>query len=253
MSGINRNENPARDAARRQVKADARRSCLSSLLSMVLCMVMFFGTSYAYFSDSVSNQGNVIQVGSLQMDLQLKEGGDFISLRQNPEKKVFSQADSWAPGTLILRTLKVTNDGSLPFVYGLWLNLEADNSAPIPPAAQYFEVYVRPGEQNDPITIAQIRNKDDGWARICVAEPGENATPKADTTLADILGKGATLFHDRLGKGQDKTYTIALYLNDDYPSLNDQQIKFSVRLTADQIPDSSTTTPATGTEGGENP
>lgn len=239
MSEINRNENPARDATRRQAKADARRSCLSSLLCMVLCMVMFFGTSYAYFSDSVSNDGNVIQVGSLQADLLLEKDGTSISLRQHPETKVFSPADSWAPGTLILRTLTVKNDGSLPFVYGLSLVPEEANRAQMMAVAQYFEVYVRPGAQNGSVTMTQIRRGDDEWRRIRVFESEGNATLKENTTLADILNQRAYLFHDRLGKDQSQTYTVAIYLMDlgNYQSLNEQPIQFSVLLTADQIPE----------------
>lgn len=258
MSEINRNENPARDAARRKAKAGALRSCLSSLLCMVLCLTMFFGTSYAYFTDSVSNGGNVIQVGALQADLLLKKNGTNISLRQNPTQKVFTSEDSWGPGVLVLRTLTVKNDGDLPVAYRLFLTWNAgasdDEKADMLAVAQYFEVYVCSGERTA-VTIDGITAENSGWTKI-------------GTTMQEILGSDTPLLSNwsnentvnALNKNESQTYTIAIYMKDttEYESLNGETINFTVQLRADQVPASNNTTPTTAPstgsgEGNENP
>ena len=48
-----------------------KRSLFSSILSLFLCVAMLLGTTYAWFTDSVTSAGNKIVSGSLKVDLEL--------------------------------------------------------------------------------------------------------------------------------------------------------------------------------------
>ena len=46
-----------------------RRALFMSALSLLLCVSMLVGTTFAWFTDSVTSAGNVIQSGTLDVDL----------------------------------------------------------------------------------------------------------------------------------------------------------------------------------------
>jgi predicted ribosomally synthesized peptide with SipW-like signal peptide len=46
-----------------------KRALLTSVLSLVLCFAMLLGTTFAWFTDTVTSSGNVIQVGDLDVEL----------------------------------------------------------------------------------------------------------------------------------------------------------------------------------------
>ena len=65
MKKIGRFERPLATAApAKKAKTELRnmllRTYLTSLLSLVICVTLFFGTSYAWFTSEVSNKGNEI-------------------------------------------------------------------------------------------------------------------------------------------------------------------------------------------------
>ena len=98
------------------------RSIKQRLLSSILALVMLFtslvGTTFAWFTDSVTSAGNKINTGTLQVDLLHQVDGDWISVKENPEHKIFDYK-KWEPGYTRVETLKVANNGSLALQYKL--------------------------------------------------------------------------------------------------------------------------------------
>ena len=90
-----------------------KRSMLVSGLCLLLTAVMLMGSTFAWFTDSVTNQGNKIQAGTL--DVQLLENGLDISDSKTP---IFDDA-LWEPGYATGTTLAVKNNGSLALKYQL--------------------------------------------------------------------------------------------------------------------------------------
>lgn len=88
-----------------------RRSIIVSALGLVLCAAMLLGTTYAWFTDSVTNQGNRIEAGTL--DVQLFNDTTDISNSATP---VFSY-DLWEPGYSTGANLIVKNAGTLALDY----------------------------------------------------------------------------------------------------------------------------------------
>ena len=107
------------------------RSLKQRLISSVLVLVMLFssllGTTFAWFTDSLTSEGNTIQSGNLKIDLLHKTGDDWISIKDNPDHKVFDY-DKWEPGYTRVETLKIANLGSLALKYRLSVEM-ADGTA----------------------------------------------------------------------------------------------------------------------------
>jgi len=102
---------------------NTKRSLISSVIALFLCFTMLLGTTFAWFTDSVTSAGNTIQAGSLKIDLSHKVDDDWISLKQNPDHKVFDY-DKWEPGYTRVESLKIDNLGSLALQYRLSIEVE---------------------------------------------------------------------------------------------------------------------------------
>ncbi|MBM6920349.1 hypothetical protein H6A12_04150 [Phocea massiliensis] len=86
-----------------------------SAVSMMLCVAMLLGTTFAWFTDSVTNNGNTIEAGNLDITVQGYRlvngewvGGDYIKTTE----PLFTET-KWEPGQYGAVFLKVKNEGSL--------------------------------------------------------------------------------------------------------------------------------------------
>ena len=109
-----------------------------SLFSMLLCFVMLFGTTFAWFYTDNTSVGNEIHSGILKVDM-LHEG---ISLAEQPEHSVFSSHEIWSPDrSAQTEIVQVCNTGNVVLDYKL-------DFVPVPDqqlsarAAELFTVYV---------------------------------------------------------------------------------------------------------------
>lgn len=109
-----------------------------SLFSVLLCFVMLFGTTFAWFYTGNSSVGNEIHSGILKVDM-IHDG---VSLARQPEHAVFSSNVLWSPDrTAQEEQITVCNTGDV------WLDYKLD-FVPVPnkeaavTAAALFTVYV---------------------------------------------------------------------------------------------------------------
>ena len=99
-----------------------RRSLLASVVSLATCATMFVGTTFAWFTDSVSSQNNLIVSGNLDVELEYLDAND----KWQPVTKdtnVFMNNTLWEPGHTEVVYLKVSNVGSLALNYKLGVNI----------------------------------------------------------------------------------------------------------------------------------
>ncbi len=124
---------------------------ISALLVLVMMITSLLGTTFAWFTDEVTSAGNTIQSGSLKIDLLHKVDADWVSLKANPEHKVFDY-DKWEPGYTRVETLKVANLGNLALQYRLSVEV-ADGTAKTGAngenLADVIDVYVIYGESTE--------------------------------------------------------------------------------------------------------
>lgn len=127
-------------------KRVTKRAIFASLLSVAVCTSMLIGTSYAWFTDSVTSANNKIQSGTLKIDVQVKGGDtgytDYTSIR-NTSNPIFNY-DKWEPGYTSWTNVKVLNDGNLAFKYTM--RFTSDNDIANEPLAEVIDVYYSPSE-----------------------------------------------------------------------------------------------------------
>ena len=98
-----------------------RRSLLTSVVSLATCSTMFVGTTFAWFTDSVTSARNVIQSGNLDITLNYWDGDSFEEVGKNT--KLFNDAARWEPGHTEVAYLEIANAGSLALKYQLAVNV----------------------------------------------------------------------------------------------------------------------------------
>ena len=108
-------------------QTSTRKSLLVSVIALMCCFAMLLGTTYAWFTDSVSSAGNTIQSGTLKVDL---FHGD-VSIKENPTHEIFDYKH-WEPGFTAVETLKVVNLGTLAQQYKLSLSIAPGSEKPGP-------------------------------------------------------------------------------------------------------------------------
>ena len=90
-----------------------RKTFLTSMVALVLCLTMFLGTTFAWFTDVVTSSGNIIQAGNLDLDLMKGTKTDSGWDWESTEGKAIFDYDKWEPGYTSTAVLGVQNNGSL--------------------------------------------------------------------------------------------------------------------------------------------
>ena len=228
------------------VKSMLLQTYFTSLLCMVLCVTMFFGTSYAWFTSEVNNTANEIYIGTL--DVGLLAGDKDLSDSNN---KLFDANIRWEPGYTALETITVVNEGDLAFKYvlnftdGMAKNAD-DTEAVLADVAKYFDVWVYDHRDNDnaspaPASYAEITAKNSGWENAGSLDEllagktvldGVMVTVRQDDKADDLTTPNET--DD--GVATEDTYTIALHMKEDADSaVMGQRISLNVKLVAYQM------------------
>lgn len=129
-----------------------KKALFASVFSMLLCFVMLIGTTFAWFTDTVTSGSNKIKSGNLKIDLVHvggSESGGDVSINENPEHKIFDY-DLWEPGYTQVATLKVVNDGSLALKFRLdILTKNADKVEGNKTLADVIDVYVHENKDGE--------------------------------------------------------------------------------------------------------
>ncbi len=95
--------------------ASTKKALLMSVLSLLVCFTMLIGTTFAWFTDSVTSANNKIIAGNLKIDLEMYEEVDgtwsWKSIKTNSDP-IFNYS-LWEPGYVSAKLLKIENEGSL--------------------------------------------------------------------------------------------------------------------------------------------
>ena len=114
-----------------------KRALWSSTVALFLCFAMLLGTTYAWFTDSVTSANNIIQSGNLDVELYYQVEGQTDWTKVTADTNVFMEDALWEPGHTEVVKLKVVNEGSLALKYTLGVNI-ADETGSVNAAGQTF-------------------------------------------------------------------------------------------------------------------
>lgn len=101
-----------------------KKSLVLSCLSMLICVTMLIGSTFAWFTDTASTGVNTIQAGTLDIELQMKDAnGSWVTAEGKTLDfvKADGAADEdilWEPGcTYNLQELQLVNNSNLALKY----------------------------------------------------------------------------------------------------------------------------------------
>ncbi len=110
----------------------SKKALFASAMSLLLCVTMLIGSTFAWFTDSASSKGNKIMAGNLDVDLLLWDGDSYEDIGDS-EEPIFGSYTSdkaqnvnndtlWEPGKTQVAYLKIKNNGNLALKYQVALN-----------------------------------------------------------------------------------------------------------------------------------
>ncbi len=102
-----------------------KRALGSSVLALFLCFAMLLGTTFAWFTDSVTSANNVITAGNLDVELEYWKDGEWHDVKDASD---ILTNTLWEPGTIEVAYLRVANAGSLAFKYQLGINIVSETA-----------------------------------------------------------------------------------------------------------------------------
>ena len=193
-----------------------KRSLLMSVLALLLCVSMLIGSTFAWFTDSVTSAGNIIKSGKLEVTMEWKDAtatGAQQTYKNAAAGPIFNY-DNWEPGYVEAKNVKIANVGTLALKYQLNILPTGDVSE----LADVIDVYFAEGE----ITLANR----------------EMTELKRVGTLSDVLAGMPANMRGDLEAEKNDTVTIALKMRED--AGNEYQglsigTSFSVQLLATQL------------------
>ncbi|MBQ9759844.1 MAG: hypothetical protein IJW16_00685 [Clostridia bacterium] len=106
-----------------------KRALLTSVLSMLLCVAMLAGTTFAWFTDSVTSSNNIIKSGNLDVTLEYWDADASKWVTVEGASEIFDPAALWEPGHTEVVYLKVANIGSLALKYQLGVNIVSETGS----------------------------------------------------------------------------------------------------------------------------
>ena len=233
---------PEKDPLRAQKKSSPfLQTYLMSLLSFVLCCVMFLGTTVARFTADVTSTGNEIYVGTLKVDLMQGEG----SVVNQP---VFGKDIVWYPDLMVSRTLQIVNKGELAFQYELSfskLGWTDDHNAALAAIGDLFTVHVFTGEltsEHTHDTFAAL-DADEAWKDLgTLKNVMERGTLLAKGEITDVLNGDGTI------KSAAVSVSVAIHMSNDAGSeiMGQKVSDIGIKLVASQQNFENTSTPTVG-------
>ena len=200
-------------------KKTTKRALAMSFVSVFLCVCMLVGTTFAWFTDSVTSSNNVIKSGTLDVEMYWAKGNEAVPTTDagwtNAATGAIFNSQLWEPGYVEARHIKIENKGTLALKYQL--NIVPNGT--VSDLTDVIDVYY-----SDP--AAQVVDR---TALTADKQLG---------TLTNVLDDMGTTAYGELKAGESHTVTIALKMQES--ATNEYQDKsigsaFAVQLLATQL------------------
>ena len=192
-----------------------------SIVALLLCVSMFVGTTFAWFTDSVTSGNNIIKSGKLDVEMYWADGTQDPASVEWTDASIGAIFDYslWEPGYTEVRHIKITNEGNLALQYQLQIVANGEVSK----LSDVIDVYyINPAYQ--------------------IADRSELSDEYKLSNLTVALSNMATSANGSLSAGEDVTLTIALKMREEagneYQNLSIGS-NFSIVLMATQFAEES--------------
>lgn len=95
-----------------------KSALVTSVVSLFLCVAMLVGTTFAWFTDTVTSANNIIQTGTLDIGLSYSDDNSVWNEVTEQTEAIFNY-QYWEPGYTDVKYIKISNNGTLAFKYQL--------------------------------------------------------------------------------------------------------------------------------------
>lgn len=176
-----------------------KKALIMSVLSMVLCIAMLIGMTFAWFTDTASTGVNKIQAGNL--DVKLMYSTDMHTWKEATEQtKLFDDNALWEPGYTQVVYLKVVNSGNLALKYEAGFSKNYTSNKGINVNGDWYRVdnYLKIGTAK---TGTAYASREDVWRAIAATEK--------------TLAKDVMLTNDWITlnpKAESDPFAVAIYM-----------------------------------------
>ncbi len=220
-----------------------KRALLTSALALLMCVSMLIGSTFAWFTDSVTSSGNIIKSGTLDVTMEWADGtkavpADDSSDWTDASKGAIFKSELWEPGYTEVRHIKIANEGTLALKYQL--NIIANGE--VSKLADVIDVYyVDPAVQVADRTTLTDANKlgtlTEVLANISTTASGNLKTGEKDTiTLALKMQESAGNEYQNLAIGSDfSIQLLATQLTSEFDSFDNQYDNIALVSDADEL------------------
>ena len=196
---------------------ETKRALLSSSVSMLVCVSMLVGSTFAWFTDNVTNTNKIV-AGRLDVELYMHDGTDYINISKD-QSPIFGEGSIaqnnnaetlWEPGKTQVAYLMVKNEGNLDLKYRVDVNVE---------------------------NVAKDLYKVMRYAIIPDAQNGEVATWDSSVEKQVNEGINPTDFSDiSLGAGEEHYFALALHMEEEAGNeYQDGSVSFDITVNATQL------------------
>jgi len=197
-----------------------KKALFSSVIALFLCFSMLLGTTFAWFTDSVTSSGNIIQSGTLDVTMEWADGTKAVPAIDSAEWTDASagaifNSKLWEPGYVEVRHIKIANEGTLALKYKVSV-IPNGEASDITDAIDVY--YLDPASQ--------------------IADRTALTEDKKLGTLTDVLANLGSTAAGELLAGETDTVTLALKMRE--TAGNEYQDKsvgdgFIIQLIATQL------------------
>ena len=170
-----------------------KRALLLSALSLLMCVSMLIGSTFAWFTDSVTSSGNIIKSGTLDVEMYWADGTeapDSATWTDASTGAIFNY-DKWEPGYVEVRHIKIANVGTLALKYQIKI--------------------VANGEVSDLADVIDVYYVDPA---VQVSDRAQLTDANKLGTLTEVLANLANTANGELPAGENDTITLALKMQE---------------------------------------
>lgn len=115
-----------------KTKRSTKRSLLMCGLVLLVCVTMLIGSTFAWFTDSVTSANNKIVAGNLDVQLLMYNGSEYVDISDSTAP-IFGEGSIatannaetlWEPGKTQVAYLAIKNNGNLALKYTVGLDVQ---------------------------------------------------------------------------------------------------------------------------------
>ena len=162
-----------------------KRSLLTSVIALMLCFAMLLGTTFAWFTDSVTSANNIIKSGNLDVAMYWADGTtdpDTTTWTDASTGAIFNY-DNWEPGYVEVRHIKIANEGSLALKYKVLIEANGE----VTDLADVIDVYYTDPAAQVADRTQLIADKKLGTLKEVLANLGQTGNGTLESGAKDVI------------------------------------------------------------------